>query len=238
MAEERDSRQKPQYGELAPEGWEWKPPAEEGRDSGSSGRITGVPHNLGVTGTAAPAQPSAPAQQPPAPPQQRAPGDPPPYRADDPAPSSKPRPQALAAPGQPKNRSADRVITIVLLVIGALGALYTATSLYQMPSTFSMMATALDVDGFTMPSSLQTISTVGALLVFTVYALNVIYSIQRLRRRRITFWVPLTAGVVAGIIMLVFTMIGMTQSPELMQALSQPDAPTRMLDYMSTMSTP
>lgn len=98
-----------------------------------------------------------------------------------------------------------------------------------------MMATALEVDGFSMPSSLQTISSVGALAVLAVYALNVIFSIQRLRRKKLTFWVPLTAAAIAGVLLLIFTSIGISQSPELMQALSQPDAPTRMLEYMSTL---
>ena len=93
-------------------------------------------------------------------------------------------------------------------------------------------AGALDVD-FTVTSSLRTVSTVGALLVLAVYALNVIYSMQRVRRRRLAFWVPLVAAVAAGILMLVFTGIGVSQSPELLQALSQPDATSRLLEYLS-----
>lgn len=122
-------------------------------------------------------------------------------------------------------------MTIVLLVLGGLGALYTAASLFQLPASFTMMAAALELENFSLPDSVRTISIVGALLVFAVYALNLVYAVQRVRSRRLAFWVPLVAAVVAGIVMFVFAGIAVTQVPDLMQATSDPDAFSKLLEF-------
>ncbi len=145
-----------------------------------------------------------------------------------------------AAPGQPGavrsaggRRLGDRIVTIVLLVVGALGALNSAASLYSMSNEFERWGQVLEVGGFSVPASLTTLGTVGALLVLAVYALNVIYSVQRLRARKLTFWVPLVAAVLAGIITFTFIMIGIYQVPELLQRLAEPDAMELILSSLS-----
>ena len=121
----------------------------------------------------------------------------------------------------------------MLLVVGALGALNFAASLYSMPNEFERWGHVLNVSGFSVPASLSTLGTIGALLVFAVYALNVIYSVQRLRARKLTFWVPLVAAVLAGVITLAFIMIGIYQVPELLQRLAEPDAMELILNSLS-----
>ncbi|MFA5606011.1 MAG: DUF6264 family protein [Leucobacter sp.] len=235
------SRPKPEYGEYAPEGWSWKPETEAAPTAGAapsgaregSGQLTGVPHNLGVDGGTVPAQqqPAQPthAPQPPAAPDATTPPQPgAPYRAGEPT---------YRPAQQPASRLGDRIVTIVLLVLGAIGALNFAASLYGLTGTFSTIAAALDLEGFTVPSNVQTIGTVGALIVLALYALTLIYSIQRMRGRKITFWVPLTAGVIAAIVAFAFTAIAMAQSPELLEAASDPDATAKLLDYMAGLGT-
>lgn len=259
MADQRDeskaapetpaARPKPAFGEYAPEGWEWKPEgAEEPATSATSpqpaagspsprpdtARVTGVPHNLGAgsqhTPAAAPAAPAAPPST-----RNSAPnGEPEPYRATVAPPAP---PQYSAQPGSagdPKPRTGDRIVTIVLLVIGALGALMSAQSMLALNSSFTLMAEAVGLTDFEVPSWLGTLGTVSALAFIAVYAVTLIFSIQRMRARKITFWVPLTAGVVVTIAMFVLTTIAITNMPELMSQLSDPDATQKMLDYLST----
>ena len=231
-----DERPVPAYGEYAPDGWEWKP--DEGsaaqRDEGSlaaeeqhPGRLSGVPHNLGARGSGSQAAP--PAQRDPAVGEQSssAVNDPHAYRASAPG----------AQPQAARPRSGDRVVTIVLLVLGACGALYSAMSLYQMPGSFELMAAALQVDGFVLPESVRTLGMVGALLVFAVYALNLVYSLQRLRRGKLTFWVPLAAGAVAFIIVFACSAFAASQMPELTRELADPTAMSRILEYVSHTGT-
>ena len=229
-----DRRPTPAFGEYAPEGWEWKPEEAateaEGAESSprqGSGRVPGVPHNLGAgsrSGASAQAPQQAPAAAtPPAsgqqPPSSSNPGGPAPFRA---------------TAQQPTPRRGDKVITIVLLVVGALGALNMAGSLLQLPGTMSMMAEALGVNDFSAPSGLATVGTVGAIAVIAVYALNLIYSIQRLRAGKLAFWVPLVAAVIAFIVTMSFTMYGLYQSPELVNSMTDPNAISKILEFAST----
>lgn len=144
------------------------------------------------------------------------------------------QPAPTHAPGAPKPRTGDRIATIILLVVGAVGALISAQSMLALPSSFSLMGDAVGLTDFEVPSWLGTLGTVSALAFIAVYAVTLIFSIQRMRARKITFWVPLTAGAVVFVAMFVLTTIAITSMPELMSQLSDPDATQRMLDYLST----
>lgn len=255
-------REAPLYGELAPEGWEWKPPSDErasqgeviessvsagsaggsvdtaasspvaspgGSAGGTTGRIAGVPHNLGATPRSAGA--GAPTTE------QAGSGDRS-YRA--PAPSAPPRQPAQPRPGfnaptnaaGPRKRSADRTSTIILIAFGALGALYFAFSLQQMPASFAVMAQQLGANDLLIPDSVKTISTVGALAVLVVYALNVVLSLQRMRAGKLAFWVPLVAFGVALAVLFGCSAIALSQMPQLLQLLSDPGAVAKLFDSL------
>lgn len=247
------ARPKPAFGEYAPEGWEWKPEEPDASDTAAPatapaaasspsrpnpGRVTGVPHNLGAgsqSSSAAPAQAPAP---PAATPQNSssapaAKGEPAPYRATV-APPAPPQYAAQQPVGELKPRTGDRITTIILLVIGAIGALISAQSMLALNSSFSLMAEAVGLSDFTVPEWLGTLGTVSALAFIAVYAVTLIFSIQRMRARKITFWVPLTAGAVVFVAMFVLTTIAITSMPELMTQMSDPDAMQKLLDYTST----
>ena len=242
-------RPRPAYGELAPEGWEWTPETGEGSggsasspNSGVSGSpVTGVPHNLGARGDAsgatAPASPAAPS-----------PGsrEPEPYRAAPPPAPRDPAPRQTlpqashngtgAAPQ--KSRTADRVITILLLVLGAFGSLYLAAAVSSLSASLSIMASVLELENFTVPSWVGTVGTVTAIAIFAIFAVSLIFSIQRMRAGKLTFWVPLTAGAIVVIGTIVVSTLVMLGVPELMTAASDPNTMQKLLDSVSEMSQP
>lgn len=273
MADPRDDRPQPQYGEYAPEGWQWNPEDEPG-ETAQGGQapapapdpLLGVPHNLGVPGAqgsqrtalATPQRPSAPArpvapERPSAPtddnasapaapaaPERRV-GDPPPYRADEPYRAATQRGTAQApasAAVTQRRRSGDIAVTVALLVLGAIGALWSAATLFPLPSTLVAVADALDIADFTVASWVSTFSTVSALSMFALYAIVLVFSIQRMRAGKLTFWAPLTAGVIAVVLTFILTAIGMASSPELIEAMQDPDAAQKLIDYMTTMQQP
>ena len=247
------ARPKPAFGEYAPEGWEWKPEEPDTTEAASpatapaaassparpeAGRVSGVPHNLGAgsqrtpaTPAPVPASPATPSQNPGSAP--TANGEPAPYRATV-APPVPQQYNAQQAVGGPKPRTGDRITTIILLVIGAIGALISAQSMMALNASFSLMAEAVGMSDFTVPEWLGTLGTVSALAFIAVYAVTLIFSIQRMRARKITFWVPLTAGVIVFVAMFVVTTIALTSMPELMAQMSDPDAMQKLLDYSST----
>ncbi|UOQ56226.1 DUF6264 family protein [Leucobacter allii] len=248
-----DRRTPPAYGEYAPEGWEWKPegapPAGAGAartaastPAGSGGSpVPGVPHNLGArggdgaAGAPAPAAPSTPAGDAPRSPT-AAGSDPEPYRA---APPQQPAPRAPRdrAPGtEPGPRTGDRVVTILLLALGAFGALSMAQSMLGLAPSLAMILDAFDLQDVETPSWLGVLGSVSAIAIFALYAVSLIFSIQRMRARKITFWVPLTAGAIALIGIIVVTSVAMAAIPELMTALADPASTQQLLDYMAEMT--
>jgi len=213
-------------------------PAAQGspRAQGSQHRLPGVPHNLGARTPAAapthapskaspdePAPGSASAATPPPPAQ---PGEP--YRA-----AGIPGAQQYAQP-QPKGRRADRFITILLLALGAYGALNSGFAMMRLSTEVARIAEILGLEDFVVPSQVSTIGTVGAILMLALYALVLIFSFRRLRAQKLTFWAPLAAGALALLIYLALAIIAYVQSPELVQAMAQPDALRTMMEALET----
>lgn len=249
----------PAYGEYAPEGWSWKPEgaadeaassAEPGQPLGaaatqaaaapaqSSAPPAGVPHNLG-----APARPTD---------EQQAAGAP--YRApapQAPAQSQQPGqqlgvqdpgqvPPAYRVPGPKGPRIGDRVITILLLALGAFGALNIASSFFNLESQIRLTGTMIGVDSPNLASWVGPLGIISGLVVLLLFALTLIFSIQRMRANKLTFWVPLVAGAIAVIILMVVPMIAMSGAPEIMQQLeSDPTGSLdKMMDYLTQLQQP
>lgn len=257
-----DQRPRPQYGEMAPEGWSWSP---EGADEGSAsapaaqpqapsvqpqaspaqpsaGPVPGVPHNLGVSGESGTARPVASTPAAPQPysstPPQGAPSqlDAPPQGPPPNQGSSYQGPPPTGAPQQPgaaqsKSRLGDRVVTIALLVLGALGALNFASSLMTMPAQLSVITGALGLDDATIPGWIGTLGTTSAIAMLALFALTAIYSIQRLRARKLAFWVPLTAGVIAFVAFAIVLYSALFGIPEFVQLIGSD--PQGALDKLS-----
>lgn len=226
-------------GEAAAQGEPARPAAQPARNAaaqGSQHRLPGVPHNLGARTPAAPpahapskASPDEPAPgsasgTTAAPPAQ--PGEP--YRA-----AGIPGAQQQAQP-QPKGRRADRFITILLLALGAYGALNSGFAMMRLSTEVARIAEILGLEDFVVPSQVSAIGTVGAILMLALYALVLIFSFRRLRAQKLTFWAPLAAGALALLIYLALAIIAYVQSPELIQAMAQPDALRTMMEALET----
>ncbi|WP_449281366.1 DUF6264 family protein [Leucobacter sp.] len=225
--DERPARPAPAYGELAPEGWEWKPPADPaagaspaapaGGGAQGSAPIAGVPHNLGAGSAPAPASQVRQGE-----------GDSSPYRATEP--QAAPVPQ----PGAPKPRVADRVITIILLVIGAFGTLNSAASFFALESQLRLTANMIGIDSPSIAPWVGTLGMVSGFAVLLLFAVTLIFSIQRMRARKLAFWVPLAAGAVAVLLALIIPMIAMGGAPEIMQQIENDPSGSldRMMQYL------
>lgn len=225
-------------------------PASTPGSTPNVGPIPGVPHNLGAagsgpSGSSAPASTagapgdSEPRQVHDAPTGQRsvdgAPAAPPsgasdaaPYRA-----TAAPVPQSERAP-RSGGRVADRVVTVVLLAIGAYGALSTAAGLFTLEQEFTRLAAVFDLSSASMPNWVGVMCTVGGLAVLAIYAVTLIFSIQRLRAQKLAFYIPLIAGVIAAVLMMVVAMVAMFAMPGLMEQMSDPSAMDKILEYAAT----
>lgn len=254
MSEERDERPRPLYGEYAPEGPsndsdEQPPENTRATESSSlSPQLDGVPHNLGIGASRAgtpPVTATPPAgppvshpstSQPPASTSGAPTAGPPP--GQDPASEQfrQPAPaafQGTAATAPTSNRIADRIVTIVLLVFGALGALNFGTAMLSLGTQLHMFANIAGIENFTVPPAVGTLQTVGAIAILSIYAITLIWSIQRMRARRIAFWVPLSGGVLAFITTMIVAMIAVSFAPELITNIT----PEQLMQIMQEQVT-
>lgn len=242
-----DTRPRPEFGEYAPEGWEWTPKDDAAktaaapnaaaiRPGGPAARaggstpanVQGVPHNLGAgtalpsrkgtsqggSGTpyraAAPGQPAAPTQ----PAQYRAPA------------------QGSAAAQQLPARTGDRIVTILLLVLGGFGALQSAFAMMGMSTMFVFLEDAPGITELSPPAWIDLTGKVVGIALLVLYGLVLVYSIRRLRARKLTFWAPLAAGVLSAIVVIAIIAGAMIGTPELMELMRDPQASAELLEYL------
>lgn len=273
-------RPRPAYGELAPEGWEWKPEGSSGDPAHGAGSepsaaapggtqrsLPGVPHNLGAglpkrgtksaaggrsggasgsgSGTsgagsrgheAASGGPQGSGSR-----NAAAPGAP--YRAAEPgtpraAARQSSTPRVAAQPNAPRPRIADRVITIALLALAAYSTLSIASSMFALEAQLRLVGTMIGIEHASLASWVKPLGTGTGIAVLALFAVTLIYSIQRMRAGKLTFWVPLTAGAIAVLIVLIVPTVAMfAGAPEIMQQLdADPNGSLdKMLAYLKDM---
>ncbi|RXZ70999.1 DUF6264 family protein [Agromyces albus] len=183
-APSRDERPRPQYGEYAPEGWSWQPPADQ--------------------------------------------------RTSDPAPQmATPLPPPVAASARPA-RPVDRVITIMLLVVGVFGAAYNSFSMIVLPSTAvesaRMAAAMFGSDAvppaFTPGPAVPAAIAIGVAAQLLLLAGALVWSRARMRAGAVSWWIPLLAGVVAFIVVTIVGLIVFASDPALYEFLRSVGSPT------------
>ncbi|WP_104178568.1 DUF6264 family protein [Cryobacterium sp. Y50] len=191
-----DPRPRPQYGELAPEGWTWKPPQDQDRVDAPA-PIAGA--GAGVPPTAQPpAVPAVPFQ----------PG----------------QPFQTGQPHQPAQRTVprwDRPLTIGLLAVGLLSTLYGAFSLGALPDAMQLIYTQQGLGTYTPGVSIGPLTSVGAIAVVFIWLATAAVSVRLLLRRRRAFYVPLIAGAVSTVTMFAFMLAAMLNDPTLIEFLSR-----------------
>ncbi|MBT2498842.1 hypothetical protein J7E25_07015 [Agromyces sp. ISL-38] len=179
----RDERPRPQYGEYAPEGWSWQPPADQ--------------------------------------------------RTSDPAPQMATPPPPVAASARP-DRPADRIVTILLLVLGAFGAAYNSFSVIAMPSSAlesaRMSAAMFGSDAvpttFTPGPAVPAAIAIGVAAQLVLWVCALLWSRARLRAGALSWWIPLVAGVVAFVVVMIVALIVFTSDPALLEFLRSVGSPT------------
>ena len=262
MADDNDQRPKPAYGEYAPEGWDWKPEGAEepaapndgsatnhtatsASNASTPGTLPGVPHNLGA-GSSLPARnagatPRSDGRRKSSHDSSQASSGAP-YRANaastptasqpSPAPTS-PQSNTSPAGAQAKRpNTVDKIGTIFLLVVGIFGALQMALAMMSLGTTFRLIGAAPGVEDFSVPAWLDPTGKVIGIALLAFYGIVLVYSIRRLRAGKLTFWVPLAAGVIVTVLVLAVVMIGIMTTPDLVNILGNPEKSTELIEYL------
>lgn len=195
-----DERPRPQYGELAPPGWVWKPPQD-------ADRLDTTHHSPAASEVEQP--PAGPPQPGPYGQHDGAPHDVPPH---DGAQHGYGRPY----PSSPQLRAdAPRwnvTTTIVLLVVGFFGMSYTIGTLQGLPATMQLLHSSLNLGKYVQDPSVAPLITGGTIAMAGIWAISLGLSVWLLVQKRLAFYVPLVAGIVALITL--FVILGLIFSTD------------------------
>ena len=131
--------------------------------------------------------------------QRRAAGLPPLGDIVSPAPAPPPpvASQPAAAPGPAPARRVDRFVTIGLLAYGLVNVIITGLSYLDLPAVMTQTMKMLGIEGeFTNFAQGRLWGTIAAGLLVLGWALTAALSVRRLRRGKVTWWLPLVGAVV------------------------------------------
>ncbi|MDN4615793.1 DUF6264 family protein [Leifsonia sp. F6_8S_P_1B] len=202
MAEQHpqpDERPRPKYGELAPPGWTWTPPADADRLDTSR------------TSPAASGAEESPVEH----------QAPPPHAYQAPPGGVLQQPRATSR--------WDLPLTVLLLVFGFFGLSYSIGILQAFPAYLQLLHSSQGLGDYTPEPVVGTIVTIGTITMAGLWAVSTGLSVWLLVRKRVAFYVPLITGVIAFIALIVFASLMVSTDPALLDVyggFSPPPAPS------------
>lgn len=121
----------------------------------------------------------------------------PPLSEVAPPPPATPVPSAVDTAGPKRAHPLDRFATIGLLAYGLVNIVITGLSYLDLPQVMNQTMEILGIDGeFTNFAQGRIWGTVAAIVLAVGWAITAALSIRRLRRGRLTWWVPIVGAVV------------------------------------------
>lgn len=141
---------------------------------------------------------------------------PPEDAAPPPVPPAAPSPASSTAVARP----GDRTATILLLVVGIMGALFGVAIMLQLPEAMRMLHAQEGLPAYSPDAAMPTITVGGAVVQVLLWLAAAGSSFLLLRRGRRAFWVPLVAGVLAAIALFVFVSLALAVDPVLLEHFS------------------
>lgn len=113
------------------------------------------------------------------------------------APSAPVSDPAPAAPAPARPSSVDRFATIALLAYGLVNVVVTGLSYLDIVPVMNQTMGMLGIEGeFTNYAAGRTWGTIAAVVLAVGWCVTAVLSIRRLRRGRLTWWLPLVGAVI------------------------------------------
>lgn len=117
------------------------------------------------------------------------------------------------ADGARRPVTGDRLATSILLGLGLIGLIVTMPSLLDLPGLIRPALVQLGVSGYSSDGLASAMGILALGLQIAIWIGAVLLSLRSLRAGRLTFWIPLVAGVVANIVVIVCLAIAMGADP-------------------------
>jgi hypothetical protein len=97
-------------------------------------------------------------------------------------------------------RTADAIISIVLLVLGFIGMLLGIVTALVLETSMQDQYTLYGLGTYDPPSSLVAMQAIVIVAHLLLFVISTPITILLIVKRQISFWVPLTAGVIATLV--------------------------------------
>jgi uncharacterized membrane protein YhaH (DUF805 family) len=105
-------------------------------------------------------------------------------------------------------------VTIALLAYGLVNVVITGLSYLDLPTVMNETMKILGIEGeFTNFAQGRTWGTIGAIVLVIGWAITAALSIRRLRRGRLSWWLPIVGAIVTGIVVSICIAVPMMSDP-------------------------
>lgn len=129
---------------------------------------------------------------------------------------------AKVVPASAPRNTVDRFVTIALLAYGFVSVVSTGMSYLDLPTVMTQAMKMLGIDGeFTNFASGRLWGTIAAVILMIGWAATTALSIRRLRRRRITWWLPLAGAAATILVTSICIMIPMMGDPAFLEYVAK-----------------
>ncbi|MGW9156693.1 DUF6264 family protein [Microbacterium sp. NPDC055665] len=130
-----------------------------------------------------------------------------------------PGPSASAPAARP--HPVDRFVTIGLLAYGLVNIIITGLSYLDLPTVMNETMKILGIEGeFTNFAQGRTWGVIAAITLAVGWSITAALSIRRLRRRRITWWVPIVGALATMIVVTICISVPMMNDPAFVAYMS------------------
>lgn len=116
----------------------------------------------------------------------------------------------------------DRLVTIALLAYGLVNVVITGLSYLDLASVMNQTMKVLGIEGeFTNFAQARTWGTIAAVVLALGWSLTAALSIRRLRRGRITWWLPIVGAIATMVVVSICLTVPMMGDPAFIAYLDQ-----------------
>lgn len=131
----------------------------------------------------------------------------------EPVPEAEVAPTEEEKPAAPVGRRWDRILSYGLLVLAAFNVLTGIPAMLDLAGTLQTTYTAAGLGAYTSDSLASGLGVVINITQIVLLIAAVVLTLGNLRAGRISFWIPLTVGIVATIVMMVLLGVAIFGDP-------------------------
>ncbi len=114
----------------------------------------------------------------------------------------------------------DRIVTLILLAIGAANVLTSVFSYLDLAPVIQQAMETLGIPGeFSSFAAARTWGAIAAVILVAGYVLTVVWALSRMRARRLSWWIPIVGAVVTMLVVTICLTVPIMGDPAFVEYL-------------------